>query len=120
MTGLIVIILLIVVGIYITVERMNKHAEEFSYIIKHASNYAWVDLRPDAVHDLHIDGINEGTVEFIYHDTENIWFVHIKNGRSYHFHVLCGYNCIAQGLVRKCTVSSEDFLRYKNNASLTF
>ena len=120
MTGLIVIILLIVMGIYITVDRMNKHAEQFSCIIKHASNYAWVDLRPDAVHDLHIDGINEGPIEFIYHFNENTWFVHIKNGRSYYFHLIYNYNCVVQGLVRKCTVSSEDFLRYKNNASLTF
>lgn len=120
MTGIIVIILLIVVGIYITVERMNKHAEEFSYIIKHASNYAWVDLRPDAVHDLHIDGINEGTVDFIYHFDENTWFVHIKNGKSYYFHLLYNYNCVVQGLVKKHSVSNEDFVRYKNNASLTF
>ena len=120
MTGLIVIILLIVVGIYITVERMNKHAEEFSCIIKHASNYAWIDLRPDAVHDLHINNINEGSVEFIYHDTENIWFIHTTNDKSYYFHLLYNYNCVVQGLVRDCIVSSEDFLRYKNNASLTF
>lgn len=120
MTGLIVIILLIVLGIYFTVERMNKHAEEFSYIIKKASNYSWVDLRPDAVHDLYINNINEGPVEFIYHFNENTWFIHITNGKSYYFHLIYNYNCVVQGLVRECTVSSEDFLRYKSTASLTF
>ena len=120
MTGLIVIILLIVTCIYITVERMNKHAEEFSCLIKNASNYAWIDLRSDAVHDLYINNINEGPVEFIYHDTENIWFIHTKNGKSYYFHLLYNYNCVVQGLVKKHPVSNEEFVRYKNNASLTF
>ena len=120
MTALITIILFIIFGIYIIDDRFNKHNREFSDIIRQASNYIWVDLRPDAIHDLYVNGINEGTVDFVYHDTKNIWFIRLKNGKAYNFHLLCNYNSVAQGLVITSTATYNEIKEYESMASLKF